>query len=89
VDEFISHTEEGRQILKEEIGRVLDRASHDEDFLHSLVKKGSDALKDYRLSEMAKEAIISGDLKWIEENAGRLNEQQMELLCSRLEKESW
>jgi YesN/AraC family two-component response regulator len=89
MDDFISHTEKGRQILKEEVMHVLDKISHDDEFLQSLMKNGSDALKDYRLSAMAREAIITGDLKWIEDNVGKLNEQQMELLCSRLEKESW
>lgn len=89
MDDFISHTERGRQILREEVMHVLDRISHDDDFLQRLMEKGSDALKDYRLSAMAREAIITGDLKWINENVGRLNEEQMELLCSRLERESW
>jgi DNA-binding NtrC family response regulator len=89
MDDFISHTEKGRQILKEEVMHVLDKISHDDDFLQRLMENGSDALKDYRLSAMAREAIITGDLRWIEENVGRLNEQQMELLCSRLERESW
>ena len=83
------HTEKGRQILKEEVMHVLDKISQDDDFLQSLMENGSDALKDYRLSAMAREAIITGDLKWIEENVGKLNEQQMELLCRCLERESW
>ena len=89
MDDFITHTEKGRQILKEEVMRVIDKISRDDDFLQRVMEKGSDALKDYRLSAMAREAIITGDLRWIEENVGRLNEQQMELLCSRLERESW
>jgi ActR/RegA family two-component response regulator len=89
MDDFFSYTEKGRQILKEEVMHVLDKISHDDDFMQGIIEKGVDALKDYRLSAMAREAIITGDLKWIEENVGRLNEQQIELLCSRLERESW
>lgn len=89
MDDFISHTEKGRQILREEVLHVLDKISHDDDFLQRLMENGSDALKDYRLSALAREAIITGDVKWINENVGRLNEGQMELLCSRLERESW
>jgi DNA-binding NtrC family response regulator len=89
MDEFISHTEKGRQIQKEEVAHVLDKISEDAQFLHELMEKGSDALKDYKLSFTAKAAIISGDIEWIKENVDKLNEKQMDFLYKRLERESW
>jgi DNA-binding response OmpR family regulator len=89
MEEFVSHTEKGRQIQKDEVIHVLDKIVQDAEFLHELMEKGSDALKDYKLSAMAKAAIISGDLKWIRDNVDKLNEKQMEFLYKRLERESW
>ncbi|MEW6673204.1 MAG: response regulator [Thermodesulfobacteriota bacterium] len=82
-------TEEGRLIQKQEVIRVLTRASQDEAFWQDLLKNGSAALKDYKLSPLAKAAIISGDLDWIHRNVGKLTEKQLEWIRSRLEMERW
>jgi CheY-like chemotaxis protein len=82
-------TAEGRLIQKQEIIRALTRASEDEAFWQDLLKNGSIALKDFKLSNKAKAAIISGDLAWINRNVGKLNEKQLQWIRARLEMERW
>lgn len=69
--------------------QILDRTADDPDFLDRLYVEGTDALKDYDISSEAKAAIVSGDVKWIEENVGKLTEKQMVVLIQRLETEIW
>jgi DNA-binding NtrC family response regulator len=69
--------------------QILDRTADDPDFLDRLYVEGSNALKDYDISSEAKAAIVSGDVKWIEENVGKLTEKQMLALVQRLETEIW
>ena len=69
--------------------QILDRTADDPDFLDRLYVEGTDALKEYDISSEAKAAIISGDVKWIEENVGKLTEKQMFVLIQRLEREIW
>jgi hypothetical protein len=47
------------------------------------------ALDDYHLSNEAKAAIASGDLKWINENVGELTQKQLMFIYKRLEREAW
>ena len=95
--------EEFREVVLQAIGKkdpkkairetlvlqILDRTADDPDFLDRLYVEGSDALKDYDISSEAKAAIVSGDVKWIEENVGKLTEKQMLVLIQRLETEIW
>jgi len=89
IEKLIVETQKERLIQREEVIRVLDKASQNEDFWRELMKNGSDALKDYRLSWNAKAAILSGDLNWIKNNVGDLTEEQLEFLYKRLEREVW
>ena len=82
-------TEEGKLIQKQEVIRVLTRASQDEAFWQDLLKNGSMALKDFKLSNEAKAAIVSGDLEWINRNVGKLTEKQLQWIRARLEMERW
>lgn len=82
-------TEEGNLIQKQEVLRVLNRASRDQNFWRDLLENGSAALKDFKLSNRAKAAILSGDLNWIRKHVGDLSEKQMEWILSRLEMERW
>jgi len=68
---------------------ILDRTSDDTDFFDRLYMEGSEALKDYDISAEAKTAIATGDVKWIEENVGKLTEKQMMTMARRLESEIW
>jgi ActR/RegA family two-component response regulator len=89
MEELIVDTEKGRLIQKQEVIRVMDRTSQDPDFWRDLMKTGSDALDGYNLSRRAKAAIVSGDLKWIKQNVGELNAEQLAFIYKRLEREAW
>jgi DNA-binding response OmpR family regulator len=82
-------TEEGRQIQKREVIRVLNRTAEDSDFWRDLMEKGSEALGDYQLSSRARYAITQGDLNWINENVGELTQKQLMFIYKRLEREAW
>jgi len=82
-------TEEERLIQRREVVRVLDRTSNDLRFWRELMEKGSEVLRDYHLSMEAKAAIVSGDLRWINENVGQLTQKQLMFIYKRLEREAW
>ena len=68
---------------------MLNRTSEDDEFWKDLMEKGSSMLQEYTLSSEAKSAIVSGDLKWINENIGELTQKQLMFILSRLEREAW
>lgn len=76
-------------IEKKEVAQILERTAEDRTFWVDLLERGSFALRDYRISNDAKAAILSGDLLWIKEHAGDLSEKQLRWIISRLEMESW
>lgn len=82
-------TEEERLIQHREVTRVLDRTAQDRAFWKELMEIGSGALKSYRLSNEAKAAIVSGDLRWINQNVGELTQKQLMFIYKRLEREAW
>lgn len=84
-----AETEEEKLIQKREVMRVLNRTSEDKEFWRDLMELGSDALRDYHLSLEAKAAIVSGDLKWINEHVGELTQKQLMFIYKRLEREAW
>ena len=84
-----AETEEEKLIQKREVMRVLSRTSEDREFWRDLMELGSDALRDYHLSQEAKAAIVSGDLKWINEHVGELTQKQLMFIYKRLEREAW
>jgi DNA-binding response OmpR family regulator len=89
VEEVLVQTEKDRLIQKQEVIRVLDRASEDMGFWRELLEKGSKALEGYKLSLEAKGAIVSGDLNWIRKHVGELTEAQLRFIYKRLEREAW
>ena len=89
LEELIVETQKERLIQREEVIRVLDRASQNENFWRELMENGSEALKEYRLSSKAKAAIMSGDLNWIRKNIGELTKEQLLFIYKRLEREAW
>jgi len=89
MEELIVETQKERLIQREEVIRVLDRASQNEDFWRKLMENGSETLKEYRLSSKAKAAIMSGDLNWIRKNVGELTKEQLLFIYKRLEREAW
>jgi len=84
-----AETEEEKLIQRREVLGVLSRTAEDMDFWSELMQNGSVALADYQLSSEAKAAIASGDLKWINENAGELTQKQLMFIYKRLEREAW
>ncbi|MCG6908836.1 MAG: response regulator [Deltaproteobacteria bacterium] len=84
-----AETEEQRLIQKREVTQVLNRTAEDSDFWKDLMQNGSSALEGYHLSSEAKAAIVSGDLKWINQNVGELTQKQLMFIYKRLEREAW
>jgi DNA-binding NtrC family response regulator len=78
-----------RLIQKREVINVLNRTAEDRAFWRDLMENGSEALEGYQLSSRAKAALISGDLKWINENVGELTQKQLMFIYNRLEREAW
>ncbi|MCX7703384.1 MAG: response regulator [Planctomycetota bacterium] len=79
----------GRVISAKDVKKVLEKAACDEGFVGALLEQGSDSLAGFTLSSEEKSAILSGDIKWIEERVGRLSEEQKVWLYSRLQQERW
>jgi len=84
-----AETQEEKLIQKREVTNVLNRTAEDEAFWMELMENGSEALQEYNLSSEAKAAIISGDLKWINERVGELTQKQLMFIFKRLEREVW
>ena len=82
-------TEEEKLIQKREVIQALNRTAEDGDFWRDLMENGTLALENYDLSSEAKAAIVSGDLKWINENVGELTQKQLMFIYKRLEREAW
>jgi DNA-binding NtrC family response regulator len=80
---------EDQLIQKREVNRVLNRTAEDAEFWKELMQNGSAALQEYRLSDEAKAAIASGDLKWLNEQVGELTQKQLLFIYKRLEREAW
>ena len=82
-------TEAEKLIQKREVIEVLNRTADDSKFWVRLMEDGSQALKTYTLSSEAKAAILSGDLRWINQNIGELTQKQLGFIYKRLESEAW
>lgn len=82
-------TAEEKLIQKREIFRVLNRAAEDRDTWNGTMEGGSEALRDYHLSDEAKAAIVSADLKWLNEQIAELTQKQLMLIYTRLKREAW
>ena len=81
--------EEQELIHKEEMIKVLERASSDSEFIANLLYQGADALEDYELTGPEKLAVLTGDIEWIEEQIGPLKPIQKRWLEQRLSAEIW
>jgi len=89
MEKLITETEKERLIQKQEVIRVLERASQDTDFWGGILANKPNVLKDYHLSSSARAAIYTGDLDWIRRNVGELPKEQLQLILSLLEREVW
>jgi DNA-binding response OmpR family regulator len=84
-----SISETDKLIQKKEVLQVLDRTNDDQLFCHDLKKKGAEALADYVLSDDAKEAIVNGDLDWINNNVGELTQKQLKYVYECSQQKDW
>jgi DNA-binding NtrC family response regulator len=87
--EAFQSMQQGVSIEKRVVMKVLSRTSEDSAFYSLLMERGAGALSEYALSTEAKAAIACGDLKWLNENVGELNQKQLRFVYSRLEREAW
>lgn len=71
------------------VRQVLNKAISNQDFWLELLENGSAALVGFKLSNEAKSAIASGDVKWVNKNTGDIPEREKAFLYSRLEREAW
>jgi DNA-binding NtrC family response regulator len=67
-------------IHKDEVAKVLERAESDDDFFMKLLERSVDALDEYDLTKPEKLAIVTGDVRWIEDQLGRLTRAQRRML---------
>jgi len=81
--------EEQAVIHREEMLKVLERASSDSAFVADLLYQGADALEQYNLTGPEKLAILTGDIEWIEGQIGPLTADQKRWLEQRLSAEIW
>jgi hypothetical protein len=82
-------TPEEKLVQKREVYNVLNRTAEDEAFWTDLMETGSAVLERYRLSDEAKAAIVSGDLRWLNKEVGELTQKQLKFIYKRLEREAW
>lgn len=76
-------------IHKDEVLKVLERASADLEFVGQLFYNGTDALKEYDLTLNEQLAILTGDIAWIESYIGKLDGKKRKWLEQRLSCEAW
>ncbi len=69
--------QEALELQRREVFRVLSRTSEDRDFRRALMELQTEALEAYNLSFEAKTALLSGDLKWLNEHIGELTQKQL------------
>jgi len=81
--------EEQKIIHHEEVLSVLNRIIDDKDFVEDISIHGADALEEYNLTGPEKLAILTGDIAWIEQHVGKLNDKQKRWLNERLSAEIW
>jgi hypothetical protein len=74
---------------REELIRVLERAANDPAFMAQLTQRGSKALQGYNLTSKQKAALLSGDINWIEDCVGKLDDNLSTWLWCRLQQEVW
>lgn len=75
---------------KEAILAVLARAADDSDFLARLAEKPGETLDEYyTLTHEELAALISGDIKKIENWVGKLDKRHATWLWCRLSQEKW
>jgi DNA-binding NtrC family response regulator len=73
----------------DEVRRVLARAAADAAFSANLLELAADALEGFDLTPAEKLAILTGDVRWLEDHLGRLAPEVRGWLEARLGAEIW
>ncbi len=90
INKAASQEKEPQELINhDEVLRVLDKADKDNDFVANLFYYGSAALDEYNLTSAEKLAILTGDIKWLEDNIGELKPNHKRWLEQRLSAEIW
>ena len=83
------YVNEPEGVRREKLLKVLARVAVDDDFVLELAHRRAEALRDYDLTWREKTALVNGDICWIEERIGRLDEGLATWLRCRLQREPW
>jgi len=81
--------EDELSVSQREVLRVLERAATDDSFIALLTHQGESALQGYRLTWQDQAALLSGDIRWIESQVGKLGPRLRTWLECRLQQEKW
>ena len=81
--------EEQALVHRSEMIKVLEKAAIDSEFFTNLLEFAADALDEYDLTGPEKLALLTGDVKWIEEQIGSLTRSQRRWLDLRRSAEIW
>ena len=74
---------------KGELTKVFERATWDIQFYTDFVKNGAEALKEYKLTDDEKRALLTNDVAWIKKHHGPLTAAQNFWFEHRLSAEVW
>ena len=74
---------------RKELLKVLERAAYDPRFISSLLYQKTDVLDTYSLTGAEKQAILTGDISWIESHIGKLSGAQKFWFKHREQSELW
>jgi DNA-binding NtrC family response regulator len=90
LEQAATKTPEPQELIhKQEMIKVLERASSDSDFFTALLEQAADALDEYDLTGAEKLALLTGDTSWIEDQIGTLTPSQRRWLDIRRSAEIW
>jgi hypothetical protein len=88
IEKNVRSSLEQRDVDRKQILEILNRAFCDDIFCIDLLERGEMILKNYTLSREAKSALLSGNIKWVKDNVGKLTNGQSRYLMHRLEMET-
>ena len=76
-------------MCKKDVLDVLKKAAQDDNFIAELTYHPIKVLKKYNLTKVERIALITGDIQWLENHLGKLNEKLRTWLYCKLEQEIW
>lgn len=76
-------------MCREAVLDVLDRVTVDFRFVVQMTYNGSEALQGYQLDQEERAALLSGDIRWLDEHVGKLDGRMSTWPRCRLQQEIW